>query len=69
VLDVVLRGDASARQLSEALQGIDGEIVAGPSELGRYQVQLPAGADASAAAAALSAEGTGVASFAVPLPR
>ncbi len=68
VLDVVLRGDASARALSEALQGIDGEIVAGPSELGRYQVQLPAGADASAAAAALSAEGTGVASFAVPLP-
>jgi len=66
-LDVVFRSDASAERIQTALRGLGAELVAGPSPLGRYRVELPPGADASAAAALLRAEGTGVASFAEPL--
>jgi len=66
-LEVVLRSDATASQLQTALRAIDAELVAGPTALGRYRVRLPAGADASAAATALRAPETGVASFAEPL--
>ncbi|HBZ72497.1 MAG TPA: hypothetical protein DEP35_23275 [Deltaproteobacteria bacterium] len=66
-LEVVLRSDAKASQLNQALRALDAELVAGPTELGRYRVRLPSGADASAAAATLRAPETGVASFAEPL--
>jgi anti-sigma factor RsiW len=66
-LDVVFRSDATAERIQTALRGLGAELVAGPSPLGRYRVALPLGADASAAAALLRAEGTGVASFAEPL--
>jgi hypothetical protein len=66
-LDVVFRSDASAERIQTALRGLGAEVAAGPSPLGRYRIELPPGADASAAAALLRAEGTGVASFAEPL--
>jgi hypothetical protein len=66
-LEVVLRSETTASQLQTALRAIDGELVAGPTGLGRYRVRLPAGADTSAAATALRAPETGVASFAEPL--
>lgn len=66
-LEVVLRGEATASQLHAALRALDAELVAGPTELGRYRVRLPAGADASAAATALRAPEAGVASFAEPV--
>jgi putative zinc finger protein len=66
-LEIVLRSEATASQLHTALRALDAELVAGPTELGRYRVRLPAGADASAAAAALRASETGVASFAEPV--
>ncbi|MEB2346009.1 MAG: hypothetical protein OZ948_14870 [Deltaproteobacteria bacterium] len=66
-LDVVFRSDATAERIQTSLRGLGAELVSGPSPLGRYQVELPPGADASAAAALLRAEGTGVASFAEPL--
>jgi hypothetical protein len=66
-LEIVLRGDATASQLNTALRALDAELVAGPTELGRYRVRLPSGADASAAATALRAPETGVASFAEPV--
>jgi len=67
VLDVVFRSDATAERIQTALRGLGADIVAGPTPLGRYRVELPAGADARAAAALLRAEGTGVASYAEPL--
>lgn len=66
-LDVVFRSDATAERIQTTLRGLGAELVAGPSPLGRYRVELPSDADASAAAALLRAEGTGVASFAEPL--
>ncbi|HYB12956.1 MAG TPA: zf-HC2 domain-containing protein [Myxococcota bacterium] len=67
-LEIVLRSEATASQLTTAFRALDAELVAGPTELGRYRVRLPAGAEASAAATALRAPETGVASFAEPLP-
>jgi hypothetical protein len=67
LLDVVFRGDASAERIQTALRGLGAEVVGGPSPLGRYRIALAPGTDASAAAAGLRAEGTGVASFAEPL--
>lgn len=67
LLDVVFRDDASAERIQTALRGLGAEVVAGPSPLGRYRIALAPGTDASAAAAGLRAEGTGVASFAEPL--
>lgn len=66
-LEIVLRADVTASQLNTALRALDAEFVAGPTELGRYRIRLPSGADASAAATALRAPETGVASFAEPL--
>jgi hypothetical protein len=67
-LDIVLRSDVTAAQLNAALRALEAELVAGPTSLGRYRLQLPAGADASVAATALRAPETGVASFAEPVP-
>lgn len=63
-LDVVFRSDASIERINGALRAIGGEIESGPSQVGRYRLRLPAGADLDAAASLLRAEGTGVASFA-----
>jgi len=54
VIDVVFRDDLPAREMAEALERIDGEIVAGPSRRGRYRVRLPEGASPEAAAQALA---------------
>jgi hypothetical protein len=66
LLDVVFREDASAARIGEALRRAGGEIVAGPTELGRYRVKLRAGGDPAEVAHELVAEG-GVALFAEPL--
>jgi hypothetical protein len=66
-LDIVLRSDVTAAQLNTALRALGAELVAGPTEIGRYRLRLPAGGDASAAATALRAPETGVASFAEPV--
>lgn len=67
LLDVVFREDASAARIGEALRRTSGEIVAGPTELGRYRVRLAPGGDPTAAARELVAEGRGIALFAEPL--
>jgi len=67
-LDVVLRDDVPAGRVREMLRAVGAQIVQGPSPLGRYEVRLPPGTDATAVAAVLSAQGTGIASFAQPLP-
>lgn len=69
LLDVVFREDADARRIRAALRAVNGQIVAGPTELGRYRVRLGAGADARAAARALAAEDAGVAVYAEPAPQ
>jgi hypothetical protein len=66
-LDLVFRSDAGAERINTALRGLGAEIVSGPTQLGRYRIELPPGSDAEAAAALLRAEGTGVASFAEPV--
>jgi len=66
-LDVVFRSDAGAERINLELRGLGARIVAGPSQLGRYRIELPQGADAEAAARLLRSEGTGVASFAEPV--
>lgn len=67
-LDVVLREDVPAGRVREMLRAVGAQIVRGPSPFGRYEVRLPVGTDAAAVAAALSAQGTGIASFAQPMP-
>jgi hypothetical protein len=42
LLDVVFVEDTTAAQMQALLDEIGGEIVAGPSELGRYSVRVPA---------------------------
>lgn len=65
VIEMIPRDDVRAAELRTALRRIDGELVGGPAgTLGRYQVRLPAGADASAAAAMLRAEEGGIATYA-----
>jgi len=67
-LDVVLRDEVPAGRVREMLRAVGAQIVQGPSPLGRYEVRLPPGTDAAAVAAVLSAQGTGIASFAQPMP-
>jgi hypothetical protein len=40
VLDIVFAGDTTAAEMQALLDDIGGEIVAGPSPLGRYSVRL-----------------------------
>jgi hypothetical protein len=68
-LDVVFRSDAEAGRIHTALRGLGAVVVSGPSQLGRYRIQLPPGSEPSAAAALLRAEGAGVASYAEPVRR
>jgi hypothetical protein len=69
VLDVVFRNEVDADGIRAALRAVNGQIVAGPTELGRYRVRLGAGADARAAAHALASGDAGVAVYAEPAPR
>jgi hypothetical protein len=46
LLDVVFAEDTTAAEMRALLDGIGGEIVAGPTELGRYSVRVPASAAA-----------------------
>ena len=69
LLDVVFRDDVDARRIREALRSVNGQVVSGPTELGRYRVRLGAGADAQAVARALAAGDAGVAIYAEPAPR
>ena len=66
-VDVVFRNDASAERINIELRGLGARIVSGPTQLGRYRIELPKDADPEAAATLLRAEGTGVASFAEPV--
>jgi hypothetical protein len=43
LLDIVFAADATAGQMAALLDEIGGEIVAGPSELGRYRVRVRGG--------------------------
>lgn len=65
-LDVVFRADARSEQVQAALRAIGGQIVAGPTPIGVYRIELPADADRAAAARLLEGEGRGVAAFAQP---
>lgn len=70
VIEMIPRDGVSAAQLRAALQSIEGVIIAGPEgTLGRYQVRLPEGTDAAAAAARLRAEEGGIAVYAEALRR
>lgn len=68
-LDVVFRTDATAEAIHEALRAVGGQIVAGPTQLGVYRVELSGDADLGAAARALRGDGNGVATFAEPAVR
>lgn len=48
LLDIVFAEGATAAEMQELLNDIDGEIVAGPSQLGRYSVRLGEGRATSA---------------------
>jgi len=63
-LDVIFALDVSIDRINDALRGIGGEFVAGPSRLGVYRVELSEDADANAAARLLRSEGEGVATLA-----
>ena len=67
-VDVVLRDDVPAGRVGEVLRAVGAQIISGPSAVGRYQLSLAPGTDATAVAKLLSAPGTGVAAFAQPLP-
>ncbi len=67
-LDVVFRSETSAERIHSVLRGLGATIATGPTELGRYRLLLPPGSDPRAAAALLRAEGTGIASYAEPVP-
>ncbi len=69
LLDVVFRDDADARSIREALRSVNGQVISGPTEAGRYRVRLGAGADVRAVARALAAGDAGVAVYAEPAPR
>jgi hypothetical protein len=68
-LDVVFRSDAEVERINTTLRGLGAVVVSGPSQLGRYRIELPPGSEPSAAAALLRAEGAGVASYAEPVRR
>jgi len=48
LIDIVFAEGATAAEMHELLNDIDGEIVAGPSQLGRYSVRLAEGRATSA---------------------
>jgi anti-sigma factor RsiW len=66
VVVVVFHADRSEHEIRSALLAVNGRIVDGPSSVGAYTVQLPAG-DLQAALSALRSD-PGVA-FAEPIPR
>jgi hypothetical protein len=41
VLDIVFADETTAAEMQRLLDDIDGEIVAGPSSIGRYSVRVP----------------------------
>lgn len=43
LVDIVFADETTAAQMQDLLDGIDGEIVAGPSRLGRYSVRVASG--------------------------
>ena len=53
LLDIVFAEGTTAAEMQELLNDIDGEIVAGPSQLGRYSVRLAEGRATSANVTAL----------------
>jgi len=69
LLEIVPHDHTTLGELRRVLREVEGELVAGPSgSLGRYRVQLPAGADAGAVAARLRASEGGIASYAEAIP-
>jgi len=56
LLDIVFVGDTTAAEMQELLDDIRGEIVAGPSELGRYSVRVAGDQPKSELLAALAAD-------------
>lgn len=69
LLDVVFRDGVDAGRIRASLRAVNGQIVSGPTELGRYRVRLGPGADPRAAAQALASGDAGVAVYAEPVPR
>jgi hypothetical protein len=59
-IDVVFRSDLTSAEMAGAIEGIHGEIVAGPSPRGRYRIELPPGTSPESAAQALADEGVAV---------
>ena len=64
MLEVIFEPQATAERINDALRSIGARIIEGPTRLGVYRVELQPGADASAAARMLKANGEGVASLA-----
>lgn len=62
-LEVVFREDAGTSEINQALRSLDAQITGGPSRVGVYRLELPAGADVTAAAKLLMGD-RGVATFA-----
>lgn len=68
LIEMIPREEVSVAELRAALKRIEGEVIGGPvGLLGRYRVRLPAGADPTAAAAALKSEDGGIATYAEAL--
>jgi hypothetical protein len=59
-IDVVFRNDLTAAEMAGALEGIRGEIVAGPTRRGRYRIELAPGSSPESAAQALADGGFAV---------
>ena len=51
MIDIVFADSITEREIREIVREIDGQLVAGPTELGRYTVSLAADSDSAAAAA------------------
>ena len=59
-IDVVFRGDLTLAEMAGAIEGIHGDIVAGPTPRGLYRIALPLGTNPDTAAQALSDAGVAV---------
>ena len=53
-INVVFRSDLTSAEMAGAIEGIHGEIIAGPSPRGRYQISLPFGTSPESASQALA---------------
>ena len=65
-LEVVFRSGVAIDRVTQVLRAVGGEIVGGPSPLGRYSIALQTHSDAAAVARMLRDEKAGVVAYAEP---